>query len=152
MPPPPPPPLLPPLPIDINSESDDDFTEDLLPLIISAATQSTQNTERIRSLLLPGKTYVNELLASAHVQRCKEVLRMRIETFFTLRDWLLANTSLKSSRKTNGISIEEKLVIFLYITTRGASNRECQERFCYGAGTIMGLVHLIFLYTSSAYF
>jgi hypothetical protein len=81
MPPLPPPPLLPPLPIDINSDSDDDFIEDFLPLIISAATQSPQNTERIRSHLLSRKTYVNELLASAHVQRCKEVLRMRIETF-----------------------------------------------------------------------
>jgi len=137
----------------MDSDTDQEyFTEEVLPLIISAAAQSSLNTEHIRSLLLPGKIYITELLATANPQRCKEVLRMRIETFFTLRDWLLANTSLKSSRKNNGISIEEKLVIFLYITTRGASNRECQERFCYGAGTIMGLVHLIFLYTSSAYF
>ena len=38
---------------------------------------------------------------------------MTIETFFALRDWLLANTSLKSSRKKAGVSIEEKLVIFI---------------------------------------
>lgn len=56
---------------------------------------------------------------------------MRIETFSALRDWLLVHTSLKSSRQKEGVSIEEKIVIFLYIVTRGASNRECCERFCY---------------------
>jgi hypothetical protein len=41
---------------------------------------------------------------------------MTIETFYTLCDWLLANTSLKSSRKAGGVAIEEKFVIFLYVT------------------------------------
>jgi hypothetical protein len=34
---------------------------------------------------------------------------MTMETFFTLRDWLLANTSLKSSREKAGISIEDSV-------------------------------------------
>ena len=34
---------------------------------------------------------------------------MTMETLFTLRDWLLANTSLKSSREKAGISIEDSV-------------------------------------------
>jgi hypothetical protein len=121
----------------MDSDTDQEyFTEEVLPLIISAAAQSSLNTEHIRSLLLPGKIYITELLATANPQRCKEVLHMRIETFYTLRNWLLAHTSLRGSRHKSGISIEEKIVIFLYITTNGASNRQCQVRFTYAAQTI----------------
>jgi hypothetical protein len=135
---------LPPLPslaMDIEfDDTDDEFIEEIVPFIIATVAQSSQNTERIRSLLLPGKAYVNELLATANSQRCKEVLRMRVETFSALRDWLLVHTSLKSSRQKEGVSIEEKIVIFLYIVTRGASNRECCERFCYSGRTVSRLV------------
>ena len=65
---------------------------------------------------------------------------MTMETFFTLRDWLLANTSLKSSREKAGISIEEKIVVFLYIVVHSASVREACERFSYAPGTISRLV------------
>jgi len=85
---------------------------------------------------LPGRIYVQELLDSAHPRRVFEVLRMSLGTFYALRDWLLANTSLRSSRKQEGVSIEEKLVIFLHITVRGATNRDCQERFAYSGETI----------------
>ena len=90
--------------------------------IITTAAQASQNTERIRPFSI--NLYVNELLTTAHPQRCWDVLRMTIETFFALRDWLLANTSLKSSRNKAGISIEEKIVIFLYIVAHGASARD----------------------------
>jgi hypothetical protein len=58
---------------------------------------------------------------------------MQLDTFLHLRDWLLINTELKSSRDT---SIEEKLVIFIYIASTGASNRAAQERFNRSAGAI----------------
>jgi hypothetical protein len=133
-----------PLPPAIKGEYDDDtdteFIEETLPFLVTAISQTSQSTERIRSLLLPGRIYVSELLHTANPRRCWEVLRMRAETFFTLRDWLLAHTLLRSSRKKEGVSIEEKMVIFLYIVTRGASTRECSERFSHGASTIKTLV------------
>ena len=58
----------------MDSDTDQEyFAEEVLPLIISAAAQSSLNTEHIRSLLLPGKIYITELLATANPQRCKEV-------------------------------------------------------------------------------
>jgi len=51
---------------------------------------------------------VQELLTSAHPRRCFEVLRMSIDTFYALRDWLLANTELRSSRKVEGVTIGRK--------------------------------------------
>jgi hypothetical protein len=75
MPPPLPPP--PSLAMDIEfDDTDDEFIEEIVPFIIATVAQSSQNTERIRSLLLPGKAYVNELLATANSQRCK-VLKCR---------------------------------------------------------------------------
>jgi hypothetical protein len=124
-----------PLLIDQFNDSNDEFIEQIVPFIITTAAQASQNTERIRPF--SSNLYVNELLTTAHPQRCWDVSRMTIETFFTLRDWLLANTSLKSSRNKAGISIEEKIVIFLYIVAHGASAREACERFSYSIRTIL---------------
>src|ERR1700709_490305 len=127
-----------PLLIDQFNDSNDEFIEQIVPFIITTAAQASQHTERIRPF--SSNLYVNELLTTAHPQRCWDVLRMTIETFFALRDWLLANTSLKSSRNKAGLSIEEKIVIFLYIVAHGASVRDTSERFCYSKQTIQRLV------------
>jgi hypothetical protein len=82
---------------------------------------------------LPGDKYVKELLNSNHPKRIQAVLHMQLNTFYALRDWLLANTYLKDSKI---VTVEEKLVIFLYITTRPASNRDTQERFSRSGDTI----------------
>jgi hypothetical protein len=79
---------------------------------------------------------VNELLNSGHPARCHDVLRMSLETFLALRTWLSSHTSLRSSRKSKGLSIEEKLVIFLHITARAASVRDTVERFNRGFGCV----------------
>jgi hypothetical protein len=60
---------------------------------------------------------MNELLDSAHLERVRQVLRMELATFYTLRDWLLANTNMgdniRHNRRIRGhgrqVSIEEKL-------------------------------------------
>jgi hypothetical protein len=83
-----------------------------------------------------GSAYIEELFASAHTQRCFEVLRMSLDTFYALRDWFLQHTKLLSSTKTDGPQIEEKMIIFLHIVTRGASNRDTQERFARSGRTI----------------
>jgi hypothetical protein len=86
-----------------------------------------------------------ELLDSAHPERVYQVLRMRLTTFYSLKDRLLANTDIKGddieqNRRIRGlgqqVSIEEKLAIFIYITSRGASNRDTSERFSRSGHTI----------------
>jgi hypothetical protein len=46
---------------------------------------------------------------------------------------MLINTRLKTSKN---VTVEEKLMIFLHITTRPASNRDTQERFSRSSDTI----------------
>jgi len=62
---------------------------------------------------------------------------MELSTFWSLRDWLVAHTPLRNSR----IQVEEKLLIFLFIVTRPASNRDAQERFAVGPGTVSRAFH-----------
>jgi hypothetical protein len=127
--------------IDQFNDSDDEFIEEIIPFVVTTAVQATQNrASTIRPFSSSNNLYIHELLTTAHPQRCWDVLRMTIETFFALRDWLLANTSLKSSREKAGISIEEKIVVFLYIVAHSASVREACERFSYAPGTISRLV------------
>jgi hypothetical protein len=83
--------------------------------------KAVQSKKRRWDTALPGTEYVNELLNSNHPNRIQAVLRMQLNTFYALRDWLLANTRLKASKN---VTIEEKLLIFLHITTRPASNRD----------------------------
>jgi uncharacterized protein (DUF2267 family) len=48
---------------------------------------------------LSGHEYIAELLDSGHSKRIHEVLRMQAATFYTLRDWLLANTAVVEGPK-----------------------------------------------------
>jgi hypothetical protein len=77
--------------------------------------------------------YVDELLNSSHDRRIYDALRMSISSFHELRDWCLIHTSLKSSRY---ISIELKIVLFLYIVSRLASSRDATKRFMLSTRTI----------------
>jgi hypothetical protein len=70
---------------------------------------------------------------------------MQLDTFYALRDWLLANTDLKGNNVTYNqrirggekeVSIEEKLMIFIYIISRAASNRDTCKRFLRSRRTI----------------
>jgi hypothetical protein len=95
--------------------------------------EAVQGRKKRWDTALPGNKYVRELLNSNHPEHIQAVLHMQLNTFYTLQDWLLANTDLKDSKI---VTIEEKLVIFLYITTRPASNRDTQERFSRSGDTI----------------
>jgi hypothetical protein len=64
---------------------------------------------------------------------------MSLESFIALHTWPLSHTSLRSSRTKTGLSIEEKLVIFIYITARAASMRDTGERFNRGFDCISRL-------------
>jgi len=70
---------------------------------------------------------------------------MQLATFYSLRDWLLNNTDLRGdnitqNRRIRGlrrqVSIKEKLIIFIYIISRVALNRNTSERFSRSGDTI----------------
>ena len=88
---------------------------------------------------IPGKQYVEELLNCGHEDRIYQVLRMQLVSFYALQDWCLEHTKLRSSRNQKhirGVTIEEKLAIFLFIVGKGASNRDTQEQFSHSGRTI----------------
>ena len=122
----------------------DDIDDALFLLLANQLVQEPQEPLRIRTGQ-PGHEYIAQLLDSGHPRRIHEVFRMQEATFYTLRDWLLANTKLKGDNiiynqpiKGPGrrVSVEEKLGIFIYITSRGASNRDTSERFARSPNTI----------------
>jgi hypothetical protein len=131
--------------IDIDTLIEDTVFYTVLATIQKEAdlVKAVQNKKRRWDTALPGDEYVNELLNSNHPSRIEAVLRMQLNTFYALRDWLLANTRLKASKS---VSVEEKLVIFLHITTRPASNRDTQERFSRSGDTISQYLNTLSLY------
>jgi hypothetical protein len=122
--------------LDTDSSETESDTEFLVGSIVSSVAQAAQSSIPRQISALTGREYVNELLNSGHPARCHDVLRMSLETFLALRTWLSSHTSLRSSRKSKGLSIEEKLVIFLHITARAASVRDTVERFNRGFGCV----------------
>ena len=58
---------------------------------------------------------------------------MPITTLLDLRDWVVERGLLQSTRY---VSVEEQLIMFLWIIGHGATNREAQEQFQYAADTI----------------
>ena len=118
----------------------DNLIEDIVFCVVYATIQkeaglveAVQGKKKRWDTALPGDEYVKELLNSNHPKRIQAVLRMQLNTFYALRDWLLANTHLNNSKT---MTVDEKLLIFLYITTRPASNRDTQERFSRSGDTI----------------
>ena len=122
----------------IRDDSDNAIRNDsdtLLPLILLLLIyRRRRRRHRIPSnRRWTGQEVVDDLLNCGNTTCIHNQLRMRLETFNQLRDWLVNNTKLNSSRY---ISIEEKLLIFIYITSSSVSNQAAQERFNRGAHTI----------------
>jgi hypothetical protein len=119
--------------IESSSDSDtDDENPWLVPLIVAVAIYQQQR--RIGSnRLWTGQEYTDNLLNCGNSIRIRNQLRMELDTFYQLRDWLVGNTKLDSSQ---GVSVEERLVIFIFITSSGASNRKAQEQFNRSSWTI----------------
>ena len=61
---------------------------------------------------------------------------MSASVFLSLEMWIGAHTEIRNSRHHKGISIMQKLAIFLWITDYGASNKDAQERFQHSGQTI----------------
>ena len=82
---------------------------------------------------IEGEEYLKEILQQAHPRRCFEVLRMPLETFLSLNNWLIRHTDLADSRQ---VSAPQKLAIFLSICGHGMSQRVTAERFRHSLQTI----------------
>ena len=125
---------------DTDLESDTTIGEDREEEVIQEAVLAVLAYKERKSQPyhtgLRGRDYVQELLNCGNQKRCFEVLRMSLSTFQALVNWLGINTELKSSRKQTGPQIEEKVMIFLYIISRGASSRDTTERFSYSRRAI----------------
>jgi hypothetical protein len=107
----------------MESSDDDDW---LIPVLV-ATVLSAQGKQRLQSnRCTTGQEWVDDVLNCGNDKRIRNQLRMQLNTFSSLRDWLCINTTLHSSR---WVSIEEKLFIFIWITSSRLSNRSAQERF-----------------------
>jgi hypothetical protein len=118
---------------DSSGSSDSDNDDWVLPLLLILVAHQREQPRITTNRLWTGPEYVNNLLNCGNLLRIHNILRMNLETFYLLRDWLVSNTKLKSSRK---VAVEEKLLIFITIASTGLSNRRIQEQFNRGAHTI----------------
>jgi hypothetical protein len=116
--------------MDDSSDSSDSDTNWVLPLLLLATFYPCRQPRIASNRLYSSQEYTDNLLNCGNDIRIQDQLRMRLDTFYSLRDWLVNNTKLKGSRK---VSIEEKLVTFIYIASTGASNWQAQEWFNYSA-------------------
>ena len=113
---------------------------DIATVCVLAAAQQVVTSQEKKALWTDSErklkhNYTSELLGCGHEGRIYRVLRMKLSTFYSLRDWCVANTQLRGS-KTRDVTIEEKLLIFLWIVSNGISNRAAQEVFARSGDTV----------------
>src|SRR5271165_1874942 len=100
--------------MDDSSDSSDNDTNWVLPLLLLATFYPRQQPQIASNCLYSSQEYTNNLLNCSNDVHIQDQLHMRLNTFYSLRDWLVSNTKLKGSRN---VSIEEKLVTFIYIAS-----------------------------------
>ena len=118
-----------------QSSSDSELDEQIIFTLCTLTSAERQQQSRMRTGV-SGRQYITELLSSGHPRRCFEVLRMSLPTFEALKLWLETHASLTCTNRHDGMTIEEKIVIFLHIVARNASSRDCCERFSRGPEAI----------------
>lgn len=102
------------------------FIHDFIP-------QARKSTAR-HNTTLQGENWVRELLCG-HPTVFLEETRMSRSTFQRLKRWVEVNERLTSQRNSS-MSIEQMLVIFLWMVGHNASNRDAQTRFQHSGRTI----------------
>lgn len=123
---------------DYNAESSH-FQHNQLLQIVSHYSLEHTDKQACRTSSLTGEAYNQELLNTAHPRRCIEVLRMPLTTFLALEKWLVTETSLKRSRK--GVSVVQKLAMFLEIVGEVSGYHAVQERFQHSGDTVSHVFH-----------
>lgn len=106
--------------------SSDDERNNWIAVAVLLSVHSQRQPRIPSNRTFSGQEYVDDLLTCGNNIRIHNQLRMTLNTFNLLQDWLVCNTGLKGSTH---VSIEEKLLIFIYISSIGVSNRAAQERF-----------------------
>ena len=100
----------------------------LMPLLADQRQPKTPTNRTWTS-----QEYVDNVLNCGNPTCIHNVLRMNLETFNQLQDWLVNNTKLRRSQK---VSIEEKLFIFIAIASTRLSNCCIQEHYNCSARTV----------------
>lgn len=85
-----------------ESDSSDTLFDDEILLVVAVASliateQQQQSTSIPFNRQTSGVAYTIDILTCGSDERIHRELRMTLNTFHLLRDWLLANTVLKSS-------------------------------------------------------
>jgi hypothetical protein len=111
--------------------TEDDLIDDALLVIVLQLIQEVDKPRPSRKNRRDeGQRRLQDLLDCDNNNRIKAALRMRIDIFYGLRNWLVKYSNLKAGKH---VSVEMKIAIFLHITTRPASQRDTMEQ--YGAGS-----------------
>lgn len=94
--------------------------------------QRDNSTNRIRTSILTGRAYMQELLEGAEIQ-FREICRMNKYIFSLLCNEIKDLHQLKESTR---VDTEEMVMMCIYILAKGASNRSAQDRFQHSGETI----------------
>src|SRR5436305_5533840 len=98
--------------MDDSSNSSDSDIDWVLPLLLLATFNPRRQPRIASNRLYSSQEYVDNLLNCGNDVCIQDQLRMQLDTFYSLRDWLVNNTKLEGSQK---VSIKKKLVTFIYI-------------------------------------
>ena len=95
-------------------------------------TDTFEEKQPCRTSLLSGEDWTQEVLGG-NTHRIIECCRMNLQVFEELVSVLTTKNLLVPTRSC---SVEQQVLIFLYITGQNASNRNAQERFQHSGETI----------------
>ena len=125
-----------------EDNSDAEFEEVVIMGVISEYIEKYIHKIPCRTLKLTGELWVQDVL-NGHPRRYQEQFRMSASIFLSLEKWISTHTEIRNLRKHEGISIMQKLAIFLWITGHGASNRDAQEQFQHSGETISRYIFIL---------
>lgn len=135
-----------------SSDSDSSQHDDIIRSAAAAAflgmavtvNSSSPGTRTMYTDTERGAKFTSQLLdPEGSGQRIKNMTRMELTTFKELVLWMKTHTELKDSapERWNTITAEQKVLIFLYITSQGVSYRNAAEMFNHSLDTISTIFH-----------
>ena len=93
-----------------------------------------------------GKELVQELFdENTNPARLQSLTRVNLSTCKALSKWLKQNTSLHDSNRSHQLNANEKIIIFLFICSHGATFRVARELFGHSTRTISAAFHTVLM-------
>ena len=111
----------------------------LVAVVLAAVNAFRANRIVQHNSLLTGDLYFKEIMATQNVNWFSQVACMELETFTSLRQFLMEYGGLKNSMY---ICAGQKLMILNYVL-RGHTNREMMERWQHSGVTVSAIVHVV---------